>query len=148
MCVKKWRILVGLFVVFVIMVVGNANLKNVAYGIEESETEYCDFEASSVINPNEPALRSRSIGNRDVSINNLVVKTRDTTSAAFSFPDSEYRIWYMNGNKAIIVHEGVTNKNGGITGITLKNIPSSVTTLNVRMIMGKRSRGYIQNQKQ
>lgn len=146
MCVKKWRILVGLFVVFVIMVVEKTNLENVAYGIEVSETEYCDFEASSVINPNEPSLRSRSIGNRDVSINNLVVKTRDTTSAAFSFPDSEYRIWYMNGNKAIIVHEGVTNKNGEIKGITLNNIPSGVTTLSVRMIMGKRSRGYIQNQ--
>lgn len=79
----------------------------------------------------------------------LKIKSKSNEDEPVSFPNSKYRIWYtkkIDGvDKVFVVHEGVTNTVGEIKDVTLNNIPSDVTTLNFRLIMGNDDRGYIQS---
>ncbi|MFD1902685.1 hypothetical protein GQR36_26330 [Enterococcus termitis] len=147
--IKKY-ILLGMFV-FTGAVCLFQNDSKISYGADEPESY--DYEAPSIINSDDPSTRkaiaSRSIESQNISIKYLLIKIKDTSSESLPFPDSEYRIWYtrnVNGiNKIFIIHEGVTNNRGEINDVILQNIPSDVTTLNIRMIMGKSTRGYVQN---
>lgn len=114
---------------------------------EVVNAEENDGEASAEL-PLEAKQRSlaKSAETRTIDFRKFHIEVTDGAADSLSVPisNSKFTVGYVQNNREVTIHEGLTNEKGQILNLPQKDIPFEITALRIRFTLGNDTRGYVQ----